>query len=116
MSKFNALASDVLAVTAVSASKLLPRPSVPDLSNNNPPAFGNMYVVEILLATGTLAADDLVYVTFGTSSVVATPNNGTVLRPGVKSYHQLSPTDTHIAAISSANGANLAYAVGHQGS
>lgn len=110
---YNALASDVLAVTAVSASKALPRPNVVDLSGNNKPALDRMNVIEILLATGTLAADDIVYVTFGDSSVVATPNNGSPMRPGVKSYHQLSPTDTHIAAISTANGANLSYSVGH---
>lgn len=107
-------ATMTLACTTTSARVAIPARGVADVNTNNvnPIRLGGK--VRLLCLTGSLTGDDIVYVTVGDVSVVATAANGMPIIPGLVDTIELQPTDTHIAAITSANGVTLVISSGQE--
>lgn len=112
---FSGRGSVTLSVTTTSARVALPNRQVPDLSRPNEESIMlNSNIVRVMVDAGSLAASDEVYVVIGNASVVATAGTGVPLIPGIVETYALAPDDTHIAAIATANAAQLIATIGSE--
>lgn len=112
MAGFAGLATVSLAATGSAARVELPASvGVPNLANTEEGVkLRGMLSARVMCMPGTLAANDVVYIAFGDSSIVATAANGTPLVPGLVELHTLQPGETHMSALISGATTSTVYA------
>ena len=107
-----------LAVTTTSARVALPKTTVENVDPlHNRAELRQSRQARITVRGGTLVANDVVFVKYGDSSVVATINDGggIAMLAGLVEIHEIPIGTTHVAAISTANGCTIQINIGREG-